>query len=260
MKKFLSFVFSLGLAVSMMQTAVMANSQEELIRVWGRIQNITENMIHITNETDNYNNVMLKVDETTVIIDAAEGTPMSIKDLKTAETVYAYVSPVMTRSMPPMSVARVIIANMPQDVGAPKYFKVKEVLESGDGSIRVLDSTNSLIATINKDTDLAAFKTRNIVSVDDIKEGTELVAWYDVVALSLPGQTTFRKAVILPELKNGWVNEENEWSYYVNGNLKTNSWIPSSQGRWYYVGQDGKMVRNTVIDGCAIDAEGVYRK
>lgn len=260
MKKILSFVFSLGLAVSMMQTAVMANDQAELIRVWGNIQNITENLIHITNETDNYNNVMLKVDETTVIIDAAKGTPMSIDDLKTAETVYAYVSSVMTRSMPPITVARVIIANMPQDVGAPKYYKVKEVLESGEGYLKVIDTTNSLIATINQDTDLSAFKTRNIVGLDDIKAGCELVAWYDVVALSLPGQTTFRKAVILPELKNGWVMEADEWSFYVNGNLKRNSWIPSSQGKWYYVGQDGKMLRNTVIDGCAIDAEGVYRK
>ena len=38
------------------------------------------------------------------------------------------------------------------------------------------------------------------------------------------------------------------------------TWIArdSSLQVWYYVGADGKMVTNTVVDGCTIDANGVW--
>ena len=64
-------------------------------------------------------------------------------------------------------------------------------------------------------------------------------------------------------VSNVWVADINNNWYYAgaNGVMLTNSWIArdSSLQVWYYVGADGMMVTNTVVDGCTIDANGVWR-
>lgn len=44
---------------------------------------------------------------------------------------------------------------------------------------------------------LVSYKTKQIVSLSDIHVGTQLFIWYDIVALSYPGQTGATKAVLV---------------------------------------------------------------
>ena len=46
--------------------------------------------------------------------------------------------------------------------------------------------------------------------------------------------------------KNGWIEENGSWYYYVNGTKATNKWCPDGSD-WYYAGSDGKMVKNKWI-------------
>ena len=259
-KHMLSGLLSLGLVVSLMQTGVKANELSEPVYAWGNITEINENQIRVQNDSDLNNDMILNMNETTVIMDAVTGNPVLKSELKIGDSVSAYISPVSTKSLPPIINAYVIVTNIPADYATPKYYKVAEILESEDGTLRVIDTTGSMILTFDSKTEMSAFKTKNIVGFDDIKVGTEIMAWYSVVALSLPGKTVLHKAMILPEKLSGWVKAENEWMYYVDGVAKTNTWVASSEGRWYYVGEDGLMVRNVTVDGCQIDGNGVYKK
>lgn len=49
------------------------------------------------------------------------------------------------------------------------------------------------------------------------------------------------------------------WIQYADGTYLTNGWWKSpASGLWYYMGADGYMVTNTVIDGYTINADGVW--
>ncbi|MGE4549705.1 MAG: copper amine oxidase N-terminal domain-containing protein, partial [Intestinibacillus sp.] len=54
-----------------------------------------------------------------------------------------------------------------------------------------------------KDTPVSPYLTKNIVTNADIRVGTRFFAWYDVVALSYPGQTGATRAVLLPAAPDG---------------------------------------------------------
>ena len=54
-------------------------------------------------------------------------------------------------------------------------------------------------------------------------------------------------------------NEKGWWIQYNDGHYLTNSWWQSpTSGLWYYMGADGYMVTNTVIDGYTINADGAW--
>lgn len=57
---------------------------------------------------------------------------------------------------------------------------------------------------------------------------------------------------------NRWVAHYNDWYKIENGMMLCNQWIATSMGRWYYVGHNGAMVRNQSVDGCYLNAEGIY--
>lgn len=48
---------------------------------------------------------------------------MELSDLKDGETVYAWVGPVMTLSLPPQATAILILANIPADYGVPSIMR-----------------------------------------------------------------------------------------------------------------------------------------
>ncbi len=50
------------------------------------------------------------------------------------------------------------------------------------------------------------------------------------------------------------------WYYFENdGSLAKNKWVQNSQGQWFYVGENGEMLRNTTVPGgFYVDASGVW--
>lgn len=55
-----------------------------------------------------------------------------------------------------------------------------------------------------------------------------------------------------------WQAHWNDWYLFENYTYVCNRWIPTSEGRWYYVDTEGKMVSNQWIDGYWINEEGIY--
>ncbi len=48
-------------------------------------------------------------------------------------------------------------------------------------------------------------------------------------------------------MKNGWLKEDGYWYFYKDGKRVTDAWEQDSEGKWYWLGSDGKMVAGKTI-------------
>lgn len=141
--------------------------------------------------------VLLLISDETLIIDTKTGLPGSLKDVKAKDLVYVYYSAAMTKSLPPQSQAIALITGVEPGKTHAELFTVREIVSRGSGEVRALNTEAGLIASFHKETALSPYKTKQIVSVEDIKVGTRLFIWYDIVAMSYPGQTGATRAVLI---------------------------------------------------------------
>lgn len=143
--------------------------------------------------------IALKIHDDTFLVDAQTGTATNLESLKVGDTVLVYYSPMMTRSLPPQSNAKAVITNIQKDKLIPRMFSVKEIVSQTDKEVRVLNQEGDLILTVLKENPLMPYKTKQMVGLNDIKEGTQLLVWYGPVAYSYPGLTTAEKTVVLAQ-------------------------------------------------------------
>lgn len=158
-----------------------------MLRMSGTITEITGNKVVIRGEGQEC--VAAVIGDETKIIKGAKGKLRSAKELKPGQRVMVYYSARMTRSLPPQAQAFALVIGDMRKEYLPQYFVVDKVQSASDGScVRVLNSTNDVIARIDKHAceDFAS-----------IKEGDELLLWSRVMTMSLPGQTNAEKVVVL---------------------------------------------------------------
>lgn len=136
--------------------------------------------------------------EGTIIADAAEGTPLSPEDIKEGEVVEVYLSMMTTRSIPPISQAYCIIANLPADnMGVPTYVEVAEAQITDNGDLVVLNQNQDLYVTVPSDVEIGVSgDDSKVVAPSEVAEGTKLLAWFDAVMESYPAQATADKCVV----------------------------------------------------------------
>ena len=139
--------------------------------------------------------VRLYIGDHPYIVDSVSGQPMALED-RDDDKIAAYYGPAQTLSIPPQSNAVLIICNIPEGVIPPVYGFV-EAVERLDGEIKVTVDSGSLIVTIGRETPLSPYLTREIVTIDAITVGDELLIWYPMVAASFPAQATANKVVRL---------------------------------------------------------------
>lgn len=133
------------------------------------------------------------ISDKTYIVKGSNGKDRDLDDLKIGKRVTVYYSSVMTRSLPPQAKAYAVVLNRSSEKDLHKdyqFFLVEKVTLADDGkSVKVLNTNNDLIATIDTDA------CKNFA---DIKAGDKLLLKYSIVAMSLPGLTNAEKAIILP--------------------------------------------------------------
>lgn len=187
-------------------------------RVWGAAVELGDMSLTLenSNESDPYQKVVVNVEEDTLILDAVTGEAKTFDDLRTGETVYAWVGPDMTKSLPPISTGRVILCGLPADYAAPTYAEVESVTETESGADVCLN--NDVVLHLNADTGYLAAPgwEKETVSAADIVPGVRVLAWYSAVALSLPAQASPSKVMVFPSDYDGWVST-NGLEVTVNG-------------------------------------------
>lgn len=137
----------------------------------------------------------LNVDDATVIINA-DGMPLAFEEIKTGDIITGVHNMAMTMSIPPQSYAMVITV-VSEEKAAPVYVEVAKKEETEDG-IKLYDVADNYIITIVDETVVEPYKTRNIVTSADIVEGSRVLAFFDVMTLSIPAQAVANKVIILP--------------------------------------------------------------
>ena len=163
----------------------MEESQPEIpqsIRIYGPETKMEDGRLSIDNQSgmSTSGEIILNVaDDMTYILDAMTGLPVALEDVKDGDTIYAYIGPAMTMSLPPMTNAVMIFTNLPADAKAPDYVEVKSMVTDAATSKSVLTATDGTEFTLAEDCNIFPYLTRNIVTLDDLTQGKKCVVWSD---------------------------------------------------------------------------------
>lgn len=163
----------------------MEESQPESLQslcVYGPVTKTEDGNLSIDNQsgTGYSGEINLNISpEATYILDAVTGLPAKAEDIKDGETIYAYVGPAMTMSIPPMTNAEVIFTNIQADTKAPVYVEIKSMVTDGSTSKPILTATDGTEYALTPDCSIFPYLTKNIVTLDDLTQGRKCVIWSD---------------------------------------------------------------------------------
>ena len=158
------------------------------VRVWGTVTRLENGAVLLKNSNENaaYRETILHVTETTPIIDAVTGLPLG-RELRDGETVYAWVGPAMTLSLPPHATAELIVANIPADFAVPQYYQIAKVQPQATAAIYPpqplthvdLVTTGGEELTVTDEATLFPYLTRQMVTLDSLVPGSRVLVWTD---------------------------------------------------------------------------------
>ena len=158
------------------------------VRVWGTVTRLENGAVLLKNSNENaaHRETILHVTETTPIIDAVPGLPLG-RELRDGETVYAWVGPAMTLSLPPHATAELIVANIPADFAVPQYYQIAKVQPQATAAIYPpqplthvdLVTTGGEELTVTDEATLFPYLTRQMVTLDSLVPGSRVLVWTD---------------------------------------------------------------------------------
>lgn len=158
------------------------------------------NVISISLTSEENGDYVMNVTDNTVWVDAVEKVKASQEDLTEGETIYVYHSPVSTRSLPPQSEAFAVVLNVPQDIAVGVYHEVEEVTTT-ENDTRLLTNNGGLYLIISDETAVKDYETGEVADISVVAEGDRVIAWYDAVAMSYPGQANVSDILVLPAVE-----------------------------------------------------------
>ena len=153
---------------------------EEQAPIWGTIISVDGSSIDLDCPTGNVfeGEVIVNISDDTLVLDGENGYPVELKDLQAGETVYAYIGPAMAMSLPPQATGEVVIGKIPADAKAPEYITVKSMTANADGSWSLVSTAGTEYA-VSADCRILPYLTRQIVSLEDVEQGSNLLVWSD---------------------------------------------------------------------------------
>ena len=81
--------------------------------------------------------------------------------------------------------------------GASNYAFIEAITDNADGSRTVTTDHGNRRVTILADAEVTPFRSRNIVTLQDLRVGDAVVLYYDVMTLSIPAQASTNRVVLL---------------------------------------------------------------
>lgn len=153
----------------------------DMMRIWGTVTSVEDGRITIDNQSgvSFEGEIVLNIsDEYTRVLDAVNGFPVQLSNIREGEVIYAYIGPAMTMSLPPQTTPEMIICQIPADFKVPDYVEVKSMTwqENGDWVLVANDETTYQIPG---DCPIIPYLTRNMVTLEDVTESRKLLVWSD---------------------------------------------------------------------------------
>ena len=184
--------FSVALAeeqqVAKLQPSAAGWYHNNVIFTKGQLTEINDGSVRVEGE-GGYRDIVLNISATTHIVNAEDGTAVPFSSLQKGGSVVAYYGPGVSKSMPPQGNAFALVVGTPAKGGAGIYMKAGSIDKVDGGKIKVLSSNGDRLITITSEV---------LPHLEAIREGSELLVWYDMMTLSIPGQAAATKAVLLP--------------------------------------------------------------
>ena len=158
------------------------------------------NVVSISLTSEENGDYVMNVTDNTVWVDAVEKVKASQEDLTEGETIYVYHSPVSTRSLPPQSEAFAVVLNVPQDIAAGVYHEVEDIVTNGE-IFTITTDNGGLYLNVTSDTQVKDYTTGESAEIGNVDRGDRIIAWYDAVAMSYPGQANVSDILVLPAVE-----------------------------------------------------------
>lgn len=255
-----------GSMVSMAQTA---QPVLEPGRFFGTVTEEAEDSILLNTSTQG--DIVLHISDTTKILDAVDGMPITLESVNVGDSIYAYTSPVMTMSLPPQTHAIMILAQIPADFKVPTLERVETLVKESEGNY-VVETVSGEEYTINPETVMLPFMTRNMVYPENLQQGTQFLVWTTAtqpdiaskIIVFAEGQlgenggasnrptvpSTPGQAVNQPQQPNQtnqntpqnqpsqinqseWITEDGVW-YFLKDGVRQKGWL-FTDNNWYYL-------------------------
>ena len=143
---------------------------------------------------------VMKISEETVWIDSSKRTPGGPSGRGGGERLYVFHSSVSTRSLPPQSAAFAVVRNLPEGAGGAMYHQVEAVKEQDD-RLQISTDNGGLFLYAGQETTLSTYTGNPLENLNGLETGSYIMAWYDVVALSYPGQAYAQHIMVLDQDK-----------------------------------------------------------
>ena len=231
------------------------------VRVYGTVNHAEEGRISITRQDGSFagQELIITVSEKTRVLDAVNGFPAALNTIQNGETIYAYIGPAMTMSLPPISNGELILCKIPADYRVPEYITVDTLTMNKDGVSGTIVSADGVTYTIPADCRILPYLTRNIVTLGDLTKGRSCLIWLDSTGSTAEKIVAFAKSASEnPELtdgpgstiqKFGWHSESGNWYYYGKDGLQK-GWLLDN-GCWYYLNPETGIMQTgfLTIDG-----------
>jgi len=159
--------------------------------------------IEITDHDGAVKTVISVPAQNAIVLDSATGKPANLHDHGDSKVHITY---------DPQTKTALVVAINVEDMNIPSLHTIEEIKRYEDKLLLTVDN-GGIIITINEDTELLPWLTRQIITKNEFKVGDKVLLWYTIIAMSYPAQTTANRAIrLIPaQQKNGasYNNESN---------------------------------------------------
>ena len=143
----------------------------------------------------------LDISEETKIVDNASRTACKLSDIKAGSTVYVWHTAGQSSFLPPHRKAYAIVANVAADQTAGQLFEIASV-SKGKNGYTLLNAEGDLYLTV-PDASIPVYGQSAKLRASKLEKGMVLLAWYDVVLESYPGQAGSDRLLMLSTAAGG---------------------------------------------------------
>ena len=147
-------------------------------RIWGEITAVEDGRITVENQSENgyQGEIVFNISpENTLVLGAEDGFPVQLEDVELG-SFEAYLSPVMTMSLPPQTTPEMVIVNIPEDFDAPQYVAAAGPVEETEDGL-VLTAGDDTRYVLEEEMEILPYLTKNIVTVEDIEKDSRCLIW-----------------------------------------------------------------------------------
>ena len=120
------------------------------------------------------------------------------EDLKENAEVRVILDSSTGTMIPNMADAKIMILKEEDNTSFPHYIHVAD-MEYEEGTLSALNANGDVIINIDEKMEIATLDSEQMASINDIKEGSELLCWYDSLTLSDPATAVPTRIVLITD-------------------------------------------------------------